>query len=75
MKNLSKIRESILLFKGLIGSYTAFMGNLVQIRPLVTQDPSKGFSNQRSYIEFHVYLNYFAIFYMNYLMIMCLMPF
>ena len=53
-------------FKGLIGKYTAIMGNFLQIGPLVTQHPNKGFSNQRSYIEFHVYFNYFAIFDINY---------
>ena len=62
-------------FKALIVSYNAIMENLVQIRPLVTQHPSKTFSNQRSYIEFHDYLNYFAIFDINYFIITCLMPF
>ena len=51
------------------------MRNLVQIRPLVTKHPSKGFNNLRSYLEFHVFLNYFAIFDINYPMITCLMPF
>ena len=30
------------------------IGNLVQIRPLVTQHPSKGLSKQRSYLEFNI---------------------
>ena len=48
------------------------IGNLVQIRPLVTQNPSRGFSKQRSDL---VFFHYFAIFYINYFIITCLMPF
>ena len=51
------------------------IGNLVQIRPLVTQHPSKGLSKQRSHLEFNVFFHYFAIFYINYFIITCLMPF
>ena len=52
------------VFRGLIGNYTAMIGNLVQIQPLVTQHPTKGFSKQRSYLEFHVFFHYFCnIFY------------
>ena len=36
---------------------------------------TKVFSNQRSYLECHVFLNYFAIFHINYFIIVCLMPF
>ena len=36
---------------------------------------TKVFSNQRSYREYHVFLNYFAIFHINYFIIACLMPF
>ena len=32
----------------------------MQIRPLVTQLPSENFSKQRSYIEFGIFINYFA---------------
>ena len=39
---------------------------LVKIRPLATQHPSKSFSNQRSYLELQVFLNYFTIIYTNY---------
>ena len=31
------------------------MTKLVQIQPLVTQHPSKDFSNQRSYLEFYAF--------------------
>ena len=47
-------------FKALIDSF--IMRDLVKIRSLVTQDLSKGFGNQTSYLEFHGFLNYFAIF-------------
>ena len=53
---------------------TFIMRNLVQIRSLVTQDLSKSFSNQTSYLEFHGFLNYFAIFDTHYpIIIMCQM--
>ena len=58
-------------FKGLIGSYTAIMGNLAQIRLLVTQHSGKFFSNQRSYLEYHGSFNHLPIFDINYFIITC----
>ena len=75
MKNLFKALDSMLVLKVLLIVILIFDENLVQIRPFVTQHPTKSFSNQRSYTEYHVFFYCFAIFYINYFMITCSMPF
>ena len=52
IKGSIEAKYGLIGLKGLIGSYSAFMRNLVQIRSWVTEHPSKGFSNQWSYLEF-----------------------
>ena len=62
-------------FRGLIGNYTAMIGNLVQIQSLVTEHPTKGSVNKGRICNFMFSSIIFAIFFINYFLKTCVMPF